>query len=239
MQPAALPSPHPACPPGCATCASPTSPHWLDLRASPHYAPHPALPPALSPSWALLLFGDCSPTRVIGLLSGAPLTVALLGMEPVGACCDGVPFPLAVAAIAPPRVRRRVWLQAGGERVGYAASWWSEAALAAFLPSRGAPIGDALSGARLEVHRELLGVACGCGHGALEEGLGRGGGCGGAGACGGSGGGGAGGGCGSELWARWYLMWHQGVPVCLIHEVFSPVLRRWLGPTRAAPAGAA
>lgn len=213
-----------ACDCGCATpCAGcSVSPRaWLDLRASPFYAAVTAPPARLSPAWALLVFGDCSPTRVIGLLSGAPLTVSLLGMEPVGSCCDGVPFPAAAAAIAAPRVRRRVWLEARGARVGYAVSWWSEASVDKFLPSREAPIGDALSASRLELHRELVGAARARGHCGLEEGL----------FCGDVAGviGGAGGGD-RELWARWYLMWHGGAPVCLIHEVFSPVLEEWLGP---------
>jgi len=210
-----------ACSAPCATC-SPAQ--WLDLRASPVFAAFSTPPPDLSPAWVLLLFGDCSPTRVIGLLSGAPLTVALLGMEAVGSCCDGVPFPSAVAAVAAPRVRRRVWLEARGERVGYAVSWWSEAALDTFLPARDAPIGDALGAKRLELHRELVGVARGSGHGALEAGL--------------LGGGAAAGAGGRELWARWYLMFHGGAPVCLIHEVFSPALEQWMGPRRgvcAAP----
>ena len=200
------------CPLPCPTCSIPRA--WLDLRATPgSYATYRSPPPRLSPAWALLLFGDCSPTRVIGLLSGSPLTISLLGMEPLGACCDGVPYPAAVASIPAPRVRRRVWLEAGGSRVGYAVSWWSEGSLATFLPSFGAPIGDALGASRLEVHRELLGVAAACGHGALEEGLGK----------------REGGGGGGELWGRWYLMWHKGHPVCMIHEVFSPGLDKWLG----------
>ncbi len=197
---------------------------------------------ALSPAWKMLLFGDGSPTRLISLLSGAPLAVRVLGMDPCGGGGDApaapwLPLGLRVD-IAPPRVLRRVWLEAaGGQRVGYASSWWNAADVAGFLPDVGEPIGAALAGGRREIRRELLCVVRGAGHAALEEGLALAGGAGGGGGGGGSGGSGEGG-SGSwgeaELWGRWYVMHMGGRPLCVIHEVFSPKLAALLGPLRAA-----
>ena len=32
------------------------------------------------------------------------------------------------------------------------------------------------------------------------------------------------------FWGRQYLFWHEGRPLTLIHEIFSPALQRYLGP---------
>ncbi|NET38640.1 MAG: DUF98 domain-containing protein, partial [Cyanothece sp. SIO1E1] len=32
------------------------------------------------------------------------------------------------------------------------------------------------------------------------------------------------------FWGRYYLFWHNGQPLTLIYEVFSPYLTRYLGP---------
>ncbi len=141
-----------------------------------------------------------------------------------------VPWVDAPERIPGPRVRRRVWLECGGVRMGYACSWWNEGVARDFLPtpSVGAPIGDTVVGARHEIHRELLSVGHARGHPGLEEGMGlpaahtpgR--------ALGEAGG--AGGDWGSnELWGRWYVMWKGKQVLCLIHEVFSPRLEELLG----------
>ena len=189
---------------------------------------------ALAPAWRMLLFGDGSPTRLISLLSGVALTVSVLGMEalPQGAAADAAleaqwqPLALPAHTVAPPRVLRRVWLEApSGQRVGYACSWWNQEDAEAFLPSRAQPIGDALAGSRREIHRELLCVAHAVGHAGLEAGLGlpsAQGALAGALAPGGDWG-------ASELWGRWYVMRQGGRPLCVIYEVFSPSLEQHLG----------
>jgi chorismate lyase len=209
----------------------------------------------------MLLFGDGSPTRLLSLLAGSPLAVSVLGMGALaggggGSGGDGsaaaeesalgalwAPLAGPAAALAPPRVLRRVWLEApAGQRVGYACSWWSAGDAAACLPDSSVPIGGALAAQRREIHRELLGVAHAAGHAGLEEGLGLGLGLGPpAPGAGGSGSGGelppAGGDWGPrELWGRWYVMRQGGAPLCVVYEVFSPALERLLGPRHAVSA---
>jgi hypothetical protein len=38
-------------------------------------------------------------------------------------------------------------------------------------------------------------------------------------------------GCPGPFWSRQYYFWHGGAPLTLIHEVFSPKLEAYLGPT--------
>jgi hypothetical protein len=38
-------------------------------------------------------------------------------------------------------------------------------------------------------------------------------------------------GCPGPFWSRQYYFWHGGTPLTLIHEVFSPKLEAYLGPT--------
>jgi chorismate--pyruvate lyase len=150
------------------------------------------------------------------------------------------PLALAPETIAPPRVLRRVWLEApAGQRVGYACSWWGAADVAAFLPDQRAPIGGALVAQRHEIHRELLCVVHAVGHAALEGGLGLAPGGGSAGAARALLQPGADWGA-QELWGRWYVMRQGGAPLCVIYEVFSPLLEQYLGQRHlGTPAGAA
>lgn len=37
------------------------------------------------------------------------------------------------------------------------------------------------------------------------------------------------------FWARQYLFWHNERPLTAIHEVFSPTLDKFLGPSNAEP----
>lgn len=34
------------------------------------------------------------------------------------------------------------------------------------------------------------------------------------------------------FWGRYYIFWHQGRALTVIHEVFSPAMRQWLGPVQ-------
>jgi chorismate lyase len=36
------------------------------------------------------------------------------------------------------------------------------------------------------------------------------------------------------LWGRQYFFWHQGRPLTLIYEVFSPHLAKYLGPVQSS-----
>jgi chorismate--pyruvate lyase len=230
------------------------------------FAPTGAGATTLSPAWKMLLFGDGSPTRLLSLLAGAPLAVSVLGMEALagggsggggsgggsggsGAGAGGAaaaeeaalgalwaPLAGAAAALAPPRVLRRVWLEApAGQRVGYACSWWSAGDAAACLPDGSVPIGGALAAQRREIHRELLGVAHAVGHAGLEGGLGlparsgSGAGLEGSSSCVAAAAAPGGDWGPRELWGRWYVMRQGGAPLCVIYEVFSPALERLLG----------
>jgi len=198
--------------------APPAAPAWLDARACPSLASFSGAalgspPRSLSPAWALLLFGDGSPTRALSLAARSPLGVDVLGAAEAAEGDDGAPAG-ALAGLGAPRVRRRVWLRsARGERLGYAVSWWAARDLAAHLPDARAPIGGALAAARTETARELFLVTRGAGgHAELDAAFApaaR---------------------AGAPLWGRWYVMRAGGRALCVVHEVFSPALEAYLGP---------
>lgn len=125
-----------------------------------------------------------------------------------------------------------MWLQTNkGDRLGYATSWWPAELVDAHLQNQSVPIWNSLGSKRTELFRDVLGAlaalrAC-ClltagvpctptpwaaiyrgRHGALAEAFKT----------------------DKELWGRHYLFWHAGRPLCLIYEVFSPVLEQYLGP---------
>jgi chorismate lyase len=159
----------------------------------------------LSPTWQMLLLGDGSPTRHLQLLTGERTEVDLIEMSEIGMDADGAPETIHL--IPGPRVRRQVWLcTASGQRLAYATSWWSANRVDEYLQDREIPIWASLSGRRTELYREIWGIHYGK-SASLESAFSQTG----------------------AFWGRYYLFWHQGQPLTLIYEVFSPYLSKYLG----------
>ena len=163
----------------------------------------------LSPVWQMLLLGDGSPTRQLALLTSSPTHVDLLDAISLGD--DLCSAPKAVSLVAAPRVRRRVVLEnARGERLMHAVSWWNSDAYRRFLSDPGLPIGTSLVAARLEIFRQMVDLHTGTAPaGLFFDGSPSG-----------------------TVWARSYLMFNRGHAIALVHEVFSPILQRVVGPYR-------
>lgn len=163
----------------------------------------------LSGPWKLLLLGDGSPTRHLQLLSGQPVEVDVIAMLPELAVDPLAPDE--VAELAPPLLRRQVWLACGGQTLGWAESWWNQAEAEAHLRDRGQPIWRSLTAGRTELFREVDGLGQ-VEASWLEDRFGRGG----------------------PFWSRHYRFFRRGREITVIREVFSPALERWLGPANAA-----
>jgi chorismate-pyruvate lyase len=163
----------------------------------------------LSGPWKLMVLGDGSPTRHLRLLSGAPLTIALIAMEAEDPA--NTERPREVEELEPPLLRRQVWLTCGEETLGWAESWWNQAEAAAHLKDRRQPIWRSLTAGRAELFREVDGLGQ-VQAPWLEERFG----------------------CVGPFWSRHYRFFRQGKELTVIREVFSPALGEWLGP---APQG--
>jgi chorismate--pyruvate lyase len=161
--------------------------------------------------WKLMLLGDGSPTRHLQLLTGLPLTIGLIAMEPEGHGPRNPELPPEVAELDPPLLRRQVWLNCGGESLGWAESWWNQDQAEACLRNRRQPIWSSLTEGRTELFREVDGLAL-VEADWLEERFGQPG----------------------PYWSRHYRFFRQGQELTVIREVFSPALERWLGPATAA-----
>ncbi len=161
----------------------------------------------LSGAWKLMLLGDGSPTRHLQLLTGAPLTIELIAMEAETSGSMASDAPAEVAELSPPLLRRQVWLNCGGESLGWAESWWNQEQAEACLRNRQQPIWSSLTEGRTELFREVDGLALVQARW-LEERFGRPG----------------------PYWSRHYRFFRQGRELTVIREVFSPSLERWLGP---------
>ncbi|BAZ21972.1 hypothetical protein NIES4073_28530 [Kalymmatonema gypsitolerans NIES-4073] len=160
----------------------------------------------LAPSWQMLLLGDGSPTRHLQLLTGERTEVDLIEMSNIGMDSDGAPE--AIQLLPGPRLRRQVWLRtASGHRLAYATSWWNANYVDKYLQNRSLPIWASLSKKRTELYREVLAIHYGQST-ALQSAFAQKG----------------------DFWGRHYLFWHQGKPLTLIYEVFSPYLRKYIGP---------
>ncbi|QUY42001.1 chorismate lyase [Acaryochloris sp. 'Moss Beach'] len=160
----------------------------------------------LSPTWQMLILGDGSPTRHLQLLTGEPTEVDVIDMSFVGAEQDNAPD--LIKAVPGPRLRRQVWLRTpSGQRLAYATSWWEASHVDEYLQNRSLPIWASLSQSRTELFRDIRQVLCGQSE-ALSKAFDHPG----------------------PFWGRYYLFWHDGQPLTLIYEVFSPHLNQYLGP---------
>ena len=159
----------------------------------------------LSPLWQMLLLGDGSPTRQVQMLTGEPTEVDVIDMSAIALDLDGAPD--VIQAIPGPRLRRQVWVRtASGQRLLYATSWWEASHVDEYLKNRSLPIWASLTQLRTELYRDVQGIYCGNNE-ALEAGFQQKG----------------------PFWGRHYLFWHNGQPLTLIYEVFSPYLTKYLG----------
>lgn len=165
----------------------------------------------LAPAWQMLLLGDGSPTRHLQVLTGEPTAVDVIDMSPIGTSLDGA--PALIEAVPGPRLRRQVWLRtASKQRLAYATSWWEATHVDEYLQNRNLPIWASLSQLRTELYRDIRAVYYGQSS-SLEKAFGQKG----------------------PFWGRHYLFWHNGQPLTLIYEVFSPYLAKYLGPTSLTP----
>ena len=159
----------------------------------------------LAPTWQMLLLGDGSPTHLLQLLTGERTEVDVIDMSLIGKRDDGAPEE--IEAIAEPRLRRQVWLRtASGQRLAYAASWWNAGNVDDYLQNRSLPVWRSLSTLHTELYRDVRGVYYG-NSSALESAFEE----------------------KAPFWGRHYLFWHNGQPLTLIYEVFSPYLQKYLG----------
>ena len=153
-----------------------------------------------------MLLGDGSPTRHLRLLTGEPVAVDLIAMEPE----QNLPgdAPSEVAELEQPLLRRQVWLTCGGTTLAWAESWWNQAQADLHLQDRNLPIWRSLTQGRSELFREVDGLAL-VEADWLETAF--------------------------ELrgpfWSRHYRFFRGGEALTVIREVFSPQLETWLGPT--------
>jgi chorismate lyase len=153
----------------------------------------------------MLLLGDGSPTRQVQMLTGEPTEVDVIDMSAIALDLDGAPD--VIQAIPGPRLRRQVWVRtASGQRLLYATSWWEASHVDEYLKNRSIPIWASLTQLRTELYRDVQGIHYGNNE-ALEAGFQQKG----------------------PFWGRHYLFWHNGQPLTLIYEVFSPYLTKYLG----------
>lgn len=163
----------------------------------------------LAPAWQILILGDGSPTRHLQLLTGEKTEVDVIAMTPIGNQTDGA--PKQIQTVPQPWLRRQVWLRtASGQRLAYAVSWWDANHVDEYLENRNLPIWESLSRLHTELYRDIQGLYYGRSP-ALEKAFGEAG----------------------PFWGRHYLFWHDRQPLTLIYEVFSPYLRKYLGPMRS------
>ena len=183
---------------------------------------------ALAPTWRTLLLSDGSVTRHLSVLGktggedggggdaatragrrdarrgGRPTTTERRGGDAAG---DRSRVERCTCA------RERCGA-ADGRPAVYAASWWNEDALAAYLPDEDASMWANLRTRHVELHREIREVYYGESEG-LEAAFGERG----------------------PFWGRHYIFWSGGAPITVVYEVFNPAaFERALGPLQAGVA---
>lgn len=153
-----------------------------------------------------MLLGDGSPTRHLRLLTGEPVAVDLIAMEPEQDDHPGA--PAEVRELQAPLLRRQVWLTCGNTTLAWAESWWNQAQADLHLQDRNLPIWRSLTQGRSELFREVDGLAL-VHADWLQAAFGLEG----------------------PFWSRHYRFFRRGEALTVIREVFSPQLETWLGPT--------
>lgn len=129
-------------------------------------------------------------------------------MRPV----DAAQAPMAPAAadlLTGPLLQRQVLLRCAGKGkvpLVYAASWWNQCEAGELLRDSSVPVGAVFRKQRVEVFRDIHSVHFG--HCEQLEGMF---------------------GTQGPMWGREYVFWHDGKPLTVIHEVFSPALDDYLG----------
>jgi chorismate lyase len=162
-------------------------------------------PDRLHPAWRLFLLGDGSATRNMALLTGGPIQVEVTEVRELMSVPD--PAPGGIGAIPGPWLFRRVWLTAAdGTALSHAVSWWHRPKARECLEDPAQPVGSNLARARRAFHREILSLFR-IESPLLADRFGHPGPC----------------------WGRHYRMWDRGEAVCLIGEIYSPVIGRHLG----------
>ena len=189
------------------TSSNPLLPSPLQLWQAPTKAVLSGEGPRQLPgAWRLMLLGDGSPTRHLRLLTGEPVAVDLIAMEPETAVSSEA--PAEVSELQAPLLRRQVWLTCGGQPLAWAESWWNQAEAELHLKDRNLPIWKSLTQGRSELFREVDGLAL-VEANWLDETFGHRG----------------------PFWSRHYRFFRSGEALTVIREVFSPQLETWLGPT--------
>ena len=210
-----------------------------------------AIAALMAPPWRVMLLSDGSVTRHLTLLTDAKVRVDVLAQRLVGPGAvaadpsapadvvdvltrDGAYFRgrdgsrtsetrNGVSSRVAKVVHREVDLcdGASGAPLVYASSWWTEEAATAYgivdQTTGGAtsrPVWSHLSDAKTELYREVRRVYLGSAP-ALEAAWNVRG----------------------PFWARHYIFWAGAQPLCVIYEVFSPELEKFLG-ARTAGTGA-
>uniref|UniRef100_A0A7S3F459 DUF98 domain-containing protein n=1 Tax=Prasinoderma singulare TaxID=676789 RepID=A0A7S3F459_9VIRI len=170
----------------------------------------------VTPTWRVMLLSDGSVTRHLKLLTEETVHVDLVQQRYVGNDhFQSRVLGSDVQTIPGPHVQREVFLTSEkGERMAYAASWWSEDAMNTYMKDSDKPIWVNLASTRTEVYRNILAVYMGHSK-ELEEAFG----------------------CKGPFWGRHYIFWHGDQPMTLIYEVFNPKLSEYLGPAATNPAG--
>lgn len=169
----------------------------------------------LSPLWKMWLLSDGSVTRHLELVTEEKVEVDCFDMHAMAPDERGAEAKrgrketlVDVDAIQTPLLQRQVFLRMQGKAYVYAASWWCSRTVDEYLKDRNEPIWTSLSTSRTELYREVKRLYRGDNSDLQREFQEPG-----------------------PFWGRHYTFYHQGKPLTVIYEVFSPALEQYLGPS--------
>lgn len=161
----------------------------------------------LAPYWQMFLLGDGAPTRHLQLLTQADVVVDVIAMTDIGHTLDN--SLIGIDQIPAPRIRRQIWLKsaATGEIFSHATSWWHASTIEKHLKDPTLPIWKSLNQEYTELYRDLKGIYQGYCPALATTFRAK-----------------------EPFWGRHYLLWHGGMPLTLIYEIYNPAIAKYLGP---------